>query len=181
MGSDNSNGSAHKHLAQFTLSNAPHGPTFSSCLSVHMLTKPKRAVQKKKKKRKKSPQISAFFSRFPHLTPPLSTQIHLPVFTPTVSPHANVFPSLLLCVSFPSPSPSLHNNLDAFVCLVLTSLPFSLLLSHTPPAHPTSPSGLFLHPLRAAGTGGWWQVAAALCLSACRRLPTCACVCVCET
>lgn len=34
MGSDNSNGSAHKHLAQFTLSNAPHGPTLSSCLSV---------------------------------------------------------------------------------------------------------------------------------------------------
>lgn len=34
MGSDNSNGSAHKHLAQFTLSNAPHGPTLSSCLPV---------------------------------------------------------------------------------------------------------------------------------------------------
>lgn len=48
MGSDNSNGSAHKHLAQFTLSNAPHGPTFSSCLSVCMLTKPKRAFKKKK-------------------------------------------------------------------------------------------------------------------------------------
>lgn len=37
MGSDNSNGSAHKHLAQFTLSNAPHGPTPQQ-LSVCLLT-----------------------------------------------------------------------------------------------------------------------------------------------
>lgn len=45
MGSDNSNGSAHKHLAQFTLSNAPHGPTLSSCLSVCMLTQPTGTLQ----------------------------------------------------------------------------------------------------------------------------------------
>lgn len=38
MGSDNSNGSAHKHLAQFTLSNAAHSPALSSCLSVCLLT-----------------------------------------------------------------------------------------------------------------------------------------------
>lgn len=45
MGSDNSNGSAHKHLAQFTLSNAPHGPTLSSCLSVCLLTQLTVALQ----------------------------------------------------------------------------------------------------------------------------------------
>lgn len=55
MGSDNSNGSAHKHLAQFTLSNAPHGPTLSSCLSVYW---------NNQREASKNLKISAFISYF---------------------------------------------------------------------------------------------------------------------
>lgn len=56
-------------------------------------------------------------------------------------------------------------------CFTLLSL--SPLLSHSP-----FPSSLVLLPLRAAWTGGLWQVVAVLCLLACRRLPTRLCVCV---
>lgn len=78
-----------------------------------------------------------------------------------------LFGFVILNVSFPSPSRSLYNNL-------------SLSLTLSPAVSSSLSSSLFLHPLRAAGAGGCWQVAAVLCLSACRRLPTCVCSNLCE-
>lgn len=167
MGSDNSNGSAHKHLAQFTLSNAPHGPTFSSCLSVCMLAKPKRYFFQ---------NILKYVHFCIFLHPDCSFRpksIFLKLIHDFFFLIHTLFGFIFLNVSFPSPSLSLYNNLYGFLSF-FTPLPLSL-----PPSHPPFPSSLFLHPLRAAGTGGLWQVAAVLCLSACRRLPTRVCVCVC--
>lgn len=144
MGSDNSNGSAHKHLAQFTLSNAPRSPTLSSCLSVRLLTQPTG-----------SPKIHLFslLCQNPCFCPPLSLYLticfvhfffFLVQFTDKHPKHPfnppsrpfyfkpNSYSAFLLPTP---PSPSRHLLLPRhyklfFFCFTLLS--FSPLLSHSP-------------------------------------------------
>lgn len=112
MGSDNSNGSAHKHLAQFTLSNAPHGSTFSSCLSVYMVTKPKRAFKKKI-------PIYVHFFIFPHPIHSFGIESIFLFLQKKLDPQC-LLPASIFCFTLPNvsfPSPSLYDNLDDFVSL----------------------------------------------------------------
>lgn len=113
-----------KHLAQFTLSNAPHGPTLSSCLSVCLLIQPTGALQILK-------YTYLFFLLCPKFVLNLPLIIFISLFIQT-STHSQVdmrrritiftFYSSIFC-SPSLPSPSLYNNLyDLF------------LLFHTPVA-----------------------------------------------